>query len=335
MLLQAKVQTQFSALRDAVCFGEHSHTPRRQSFDYADYRFWTLGCKQKIPQSGKWGDLERCSWYSMFCSMIHNLLRCDKCKYFRFSFLATLPLPRMHFLKQFPPCSDRPRISTSHQRLPLLTWRSHSSNSFPNLTGADTGCPKKNRPRQGKAVKIQAEINWSREIRPKVKRAKLIVWNSSSFWPPPPCAVCKNRNVCHHSTPHKVDRTFKLEKYSKHDSLGDGEKLIEIERVKMWEAPWLPSCDRFVRNLCASANKHNVFHVLSSARKRAHSGAIFSPRLPRFSREPFSYFLSFIPGKITILPVCAARWRLLERGGEKRRKVDFLLYWTSFSSFLI
>lgn len=127
------------------------------------------------------------------------------------------------------------------------------------------------------------------------------------------CRVQKWQRVPY-STPHKVDRTFKLEKYSKHDSLAE-ERWRKADRNRTCEnvgGP-LPSppCVRFVRNLCASAattteNKHNVFHVLSSARKRAHSGAIFSPRLPRFSREPFSYFLSLIPGKITILPVCVA-----------------------------
>lgn len=174
-------------------------------------------------------------------SMTHNILRCDKCKDFRFSFLATLPMLQMHFLKRFPPCSNRPRISTSYQRLPLLTWRSHSSNSFPNLTGWHALSKKKNRPRQGKSVKIQTKINWSRGIRPKVKRAKLTVWNSSSFWPPP-CAVCKNGNVCHtaHRTRWIAHLNWKNIPNMTHSPRSDGEKLIEIERVKMWEAPCHP-----------------------------------------------------------------------------------------------
>lgn len=112
------------------------------------------------------------------------------------------------------------------------------------------------------------------------------------------CAVCKNGNVCQRRTPHKVKNIPNMT----HSKM---ENLIGIERVKMWDAslPPLPSWCRVVcsyrgSNLCASDTaklEHNVFHILSCARKRAHSEAIFSQRLPRFSREPFSYFLRIFP----------------------------------------
>lgn len=114
----------FASIQNSVqlstmqCAAPNIRTPLvGQSFDcrfavQINLDVWNVKNK-KIPQwkGAIWSDaLDILCYFSMIHRMNHNLLRCERCKDFPFSFLATLPLPIMHFFKQFPPCSDRPRI---------------------------------------------------------------------------------------------------------------------------------------------------------------------------------------------------------------------------------
>lgn len=111
MLLQAEIQNS-SALHDAVCCAEHSHTPRWQGFDCRFASANQFGC---LDVNKKSLERKRAIW-SGALDVLSSIIRITayydviNAKIYLFSFLATLPLPNMHFLKQFPPCSDRPRI---------------------------------------------------------------------------------------------------------------------------------------------------------------------------------------------------------------------------------
>lgn len=155
-----------------------------------------------------------------------------------------------------------------------------------------------------------------------MKRAKITAEIRAVFLPPPMCRVQKRQRVPPHTAQGGSERSFEW-------------KIFQTWLTRRWKSWSNRTCENVgwvsprplpsvpVRyNLCASdtPSKHNVFHVLSSACKSAHSELFLARACLDFRVKRFHIFLAYSRWNN------AAWWRLVDEKKKLRTKVDFLLH---------